>query len=83
MTITLVSSSDSPRKVAAPLDPRHEGPYYGEKLRRVLAPEVTDPSLIERLTDWWEALPVSTVAILSGCIIVAILSAALIVMVAR
>ena len=32
---------------------RHEGPYYGDRLRRLLAPEVTDPSLIDRMAEWW------------------------------
>jgi hypothetical protein len=32
---------------------RREGPYYGDRLRRLLAPEPTDPSIIDRLAEWW------------------------------
>jgi hypothetical protein len=44
-----------PRRVdRAPKPTKHEGPFYGYDLRRVIAPEPTDPSMIERAWLWWE-----------------------------
>jgi len=53
-------------------------PYYGEKLRRVLAPEPTDPSLIERLTDFYEGITPREAWIAVGLIVAAVVAAAVI-----
>ena len=55
MRITLVPP---PRRIdRGPQAKRHVGPYYGHDLRRVLSPEPTDASFIERLAEWWETVP--------------------------
>jgi hypothetical protein len=53
-------------------------PYYGDKLRRVLAPEPTDPSLMRRAFDWYDDAPnFGPVAV--ACVVITIFLAALIV----
>ena len=32
---------------------RREGSYYGDRLRKMLYPQPTEPSLSDRLTDWY------------------------------
>ena len=53
MTITL-APDPNPRRIDRAAQPkRHTGPYYGSQLRRVLAPEPTDPSFIDRVADYY------------------------------
>ena len=60
---------------------RREGPYYGDRLRRLLAPEPTDPSLVERLTEFYAANTSSPHfwPTLATCVVIAIFLAAVIV----
>jgi hypothetical protein len=55
-------------------------PYYGDKLRRVIAPEPTDLSVIERLTDWYSELTVKDAKIVTALVIAAVFCAAIIVL---
>jgi len=54
-------------------------PYYGEKLRRVISPEVTDPSWIERLTDWYCEITIKEARFLTLVVLLAVFCAAAIV----
>ena len=51
-------------------------PYYGHSIRRVIEPEVTDPSWIERLTDWYSELTITEARFFSGLILLAVFCAA-------
>ena len=54
MSVLWNPDGKSPRRVdRAPQPKRHEGPYYGHDLRRVIAPEPTDPSLVDRAFEWY------------------------------
>ena len=54
-------------------------PFYGPDLRAVINPQPR-PSIVERVTMWWESLSMAAILVLSGCIVVAVAAAALIVM---
>ena len=64
----------------APQCKKHVGPFYGHSLRRVIEPEVTDPSWIVRMTDWWDELTVKDAKIFTALVIAAVFCAALIVL---
>ena len=76
MTITL-----DPRRIdRAPTARKHEGPYYPvDKMRRILAPEVTDPSWIERMNEWWLTLSIVEARFYVVAILLAVFCAAVIV----
>ena len=55
---------------------RHVGPYYGSGLRRVIAPEPEEPeSIIERITDAYEAMSLTEtrffVVLIAACVFIA------------
>jgi len=79
MTYTLDPHRHRPTD-RGPQPTRHTGPYYGHSLRRVLAPEVTDPSWIERITDWYAELTNGEVAFVTLVVILAMFCAAAIVL---
>jgi len=67
---------------------RHDGrslnhrigkPYYGEQLRKVIAPEPTEDSFIERLTNYYMELSYRDAVVITVAIIAAILLATVIV----
>ena len=75
MTITL-----DPRRIdRADQAKKHEGPFYGEQLRRLLSPEVTDPSWLDRFTDWWAELTPQEARFLACVVLLAVFCAAVIV----
>lgn len=54
-------------------------PYYGHGLRRIIAPEVTDPSLIERITEAFNEMSARESMFVVGIIALCVFCAALIV----
>jgi len=79
MTITLAPNPNPRRSDRAPQAKRHTGPYYGERLRRVLAPEPTDPGWIERVTEWYGGLTVRSAWVVLVLTVLAVAAATLIV----
>ena len=54
-------------------------PYYGEKLRRIIEPDVCDPSLVERVSEWWNELTIREARFMVAVILMAVFCAAAIV----
>ena len=70
MTITLAPDPNPRRADRGPQAKRHVGPYYGDALRRVLAPS-PEPSLIERVTEWYLSRRWPAAVLVGGGLVVA------------